>query len=160
MIDYKKQLNMKLFYLLIISTLLYSCADFKDVSITKIEEVKLISMSAKSADAEINVKIKNPNNTGFSIYKSQADVNVNGIDIGTAEMMQKIYVKANSEDTYTFKIHSDFSKISATNLTSLMLTAMSKNIKIGIKGEIKAGKLLIQKKFPIDVTQNVPLLNK
>ena len=149
----------KYFSILIIfcGTLLTSCGDFQEVTFSGVESMKLIKVSQQGAEAEMVVKIKNPNKTAFTIYKSEFDVTLNGITGGKANLYDNVKIKANSEQTYTFKIKSDFSSISMNDLPKLMSLATSKNIKIGLKGNLKVGKLFVKKSYPVEMSESVPL---
>jgi LEA14-like dessication related protein len=136
---------------------LFSCADFKEVTFSGIENVNLTSISQKGVEALITVRIKNPNNVSFTVYKSEMDVTLNGINAGKAHIADNVRIKAKSEESYTFKIKSDFSNLSFTELPKIISMAMSKNVKIGLKGNLKGGKLLVKRSYPIDITQNVPI---
>ena len=134
-----------------------SCNDLKEVTFSGIENVQLISISQQGAEAEIMAKIKNPNNMGFTIYKSDVDVTLNGINTGRAYLTDNVKIKRNSESTYTFKIKSDFSNLSLTDLPQLIGIATGKNVKVGLKGNLKVGNLFVKRTFPVDLSQNVPL---
>src|SRR4051812_32754773 len=120
-------------FILVITCLfaLTSCGEFQEVTFSGIENMKLTKVSQQGAEAEMTVKIKNPNKTAFKIYKSDFDVTLNGIKGGKASLTDNIRIKGNSEESYTFKIKSDFSSISMTDLPQLMTLARSKNIRIG-----------------------------
>jgi LEA14-like dessication related protein len=143
--------------LLFCIVLLSSCGDFQDVTFSGIESVKLVKMSQQGAEAEITAKIKNPNKTAFTIYKSDMDVTLSGINAGKAHLSDNIRIKANSEQTYTFKIKSDFSSLSMNDLPKLMSLAMSKNVRVGLKGNLKVGKLFIKRSYPVDISESVPM---
>lgn len=134
-----------------------SCNDIKDVTFSGIENVQIISISTKGAEAEITAKIKNPNNMGFTVYKSDMDVTLNGINTGKAYLTDNVKIKRNSEEAYTFKVKADFSNLSLTDFPSLLAIATGKNIKVGLKGNIKAGNLFVKRTFPVDVSQDVPI---
>ncbi len=147
----------KYIFFLLCSSIFISCGDYQDVTFMGIENVKVTSMSQQGVEAEITVRIKNPNNRSFTIYKSDLDATLNGMDAGKANLSKNVRIKANSEQTYIFNIQSDFSSISLNDLPKLMALAKSKNAKIGLKGNLKAGKLFIKKSFPVDIAKNVPL---
>ena len=137
--------------------LLSSCKDFKEVTLSGIENIKLINLSQKSVEALITVRINNPNNLSFTIYKSEMDVTLSGINAGKAQITDNVKIKSKSEEAYTFKIKSDFSNLNLTDLPSLISMAMSKNVKIGLKGNLKGGNFLVKRSYPVDLTQSVPL---
>lgn len=139
-------------------TLFPSCnKSFKEVSFSGIENVKIKKMSQQGVEAEITAKIKNPNNVAFKIYPSIFDATLNGTNAGKALLTNKTKIKANSEETYSFTIKSDFSKLSLADMPNLLAMAMSRNAKIGLKGNLKVGRLFYKRSFPVELTKSVPL---
>lgn len=140
-------------------TLLCSCGTFQEVTFNGIEKANIVSLSQKGAEALITVRIKNPNKVSFNIYRSEMDVTISGINAGKAYITQNVKIKARSEESYTFKVKSDFTKLSLSDMPKLLSIAMSKNVKIGIKGTLKGGKLFIKRSYPVDITESVKLDN-
>lgn len=137
-----------------------SCSDFQDVTFSGIENIQITSLTQQGVEAEITAKIKNPNNVTFTIYKSDVDVMLSGMNAGKAHLAKNVRIKAHSEQSYTFKVKSDFSDLNATDLPKLLSIALSKNVKVGLKGNLKVGKLFVKKSFPVDMSQRVPLSGK
>ena len=81
----------------------------------------------------------------------------NGPNAGKASLSKNVKIKKNSEDEYAFIVKSDFSALSITDIPKIIAMAMSKNVTIGLKGNLRAGKLFVKRNFPIDMTQKVPL---
>ncbi|MES2593118.1 MAG: LEA type 2 family protein [Bacteroidota bacterium] len=153
---------MKNYFFILIAfclTLLSSCGTFQEVTFNGIEKANIVSLSQKGAEALITVRIKNPNKVSFNIYKSEMDVTISGINAGKAYITENVKIKGRSEESYTFKVKSDFTKLSLSDMPKLLSIAMSKNVKIGIKGTLKGGKLFIKRSYPIDIIENVPLDN-
>lgn len=135
-----------------------SCAsDFQEVQFSGIENVKMINISQKGAEAEITARIKNPNNTSFTIYKSDLNVSINGLDAGMAHLTDNVKISSNSEESYVFKVKSDFSKLSLTDLPQLISIATSKNVRVGLKGDLQVGKFFYKKTVPVEFNESVPL---
>lgn len=145
------------YLILLFSITLFSCGDFKDISFSGIENVKITSLSQKGVEALITVRIKNPNSVSFTIYKSEMDVTLSGINAGKAQLTNNVKIKARSEESYTFNIKSDFSNLSLTDLPKIIAMGLSKSVKIGLKGNLKGGKLFLKCIYPIDMIQSVPL---
>ncbi len=122
-----------------------------------LDDVKVLGVSQKGAELEIYATINNPNKRAFFIYPSVFDAAVNGINVGKARLDKKVKIKAKSQERYTFHIVSDFSTIGITELPKIMALALSRNVKVNLKGNLKAGKLLVKKSIPIDFTKDVPL---
>ncbi|MCE9539703.1 MAG: LEA type 2 family protein [Bacteroidetes bacterium] len=135
----------------------FSCVDFKEVTFSGIDNVKITSLSQSGVEALITVRIKNPNSVSFTVYKSEVDVTISGIDAGKANLTNNVRIKAKSEQPYTFKVKSDFSKLSLADMPKIIAMGLSKSVKIGLKGNLKGGKLLVKRSYPIDMTQSVPL---
>ena len=134
-----------------------SCKDFEDVNFSGIENVNVTSLTQKGVEAEVTARIKNPNNKSFIIYKSDMDVTIGGIDAGKAHLAENVRIKASSDNTYTFKIKSDFSNLGIADMPKIMAMAMSKHVKVGLKGNLKVGKFFIKRAIPVDITKDVPL---
>jgi LEA14-like dessication related protein len=117
----------------------------------------MLNLTQQGAEAEITARIKNPNSTSFTVYKSDLNVSINGLDAGVAHLTDNVKIKGNSEEAYTFKIKSDFSKLSLTDLPSLISIATSKNVKVGLKGNLEVGKFFYKKSVPVEFNESVPL---
>ncbi len=138
-------------------TAFFSCGDYKEVTFNGIENVKITSLSQSGVEALITVRINNPNSSSFTIYKSEMDVTISGINAGKARITDNVKIKAKSEESYSFKIKSDFSNLSLTDLPKIIAMGLSKSVKVGLKGNLKSGKLFIKRSYPIDIIQSVPL---
>jgi LEA14-like dessication related protein len=148
---------MRLIKLLIVAVtvFLYSCKDFKEAQVTGVKGFKVNKIDSKGINADLLLGIKNPNNIGFSIYKSEFDVIYNGINLGKARSSKRVHIKANTEETYSFNLKSDFKDI---NLMDIMkLVQGGGNGMVQVKGDLKAGKFYLKKKFPVDVKEKAQL---
>ncbi len=151
-------LNSKLFLFFIACLgILTSCSDFQEVSFTGIENVELVKLSQAGAEAKITAKIKNPNSTSFTVYKSDLDVSLNGLKAGVAHLTDNVKIKSNSEEVYTFNVKSDFSSLSLSDLPQLIGIATSKNVKVGLKGNLLVGKFFYKRSIPVELNESVPL---
>jgi LEA14-like dessication related protein len=151
---------MKLFiytWFVLVLIFLSSCGDFQQVTFSGVEKVSVTKLSQEGVDAEITAKIKNPNNTAFTIYKSDMDVTIGGVKAGKAHLANNVRIKRNSEESYTFHVKSDFTDLSMMDIPKIISMAMSKNVKVGLKGNLNVGKLFVKRIFPVDITQSVPL---
>jgi LEA14-like dessication related protein len=145
------------FSLLACCTMFASCGDFEEVQFSGIENVQLTKLSQQGAEAEITAKIKNPNSTSFTIYKSDLDVSLNGLNAGVAHLTDQVKIHSNSEESYTFKVKSDFSHLSLTDLPQLLSIATSRNVKVNLKGNLLVGKFFYKRSVPVEVNETVPL---
>ena len=129
-----------------------SCmGEFKEISINRINNFKITKMDMKGIEGEINVSINNPNNTSFKVYKSKAIILVGGAKLGTARIMKKVKIPANSSIDNTFILRGDFKGFDLGTIANI---TMGKPV-IEINGYLKAGKWFYKKKFPIDQKQKI-----
>lgn len=150
-----KNITVSVFILL---TLVFSsCGDFQDVTFEGIENVKVNKISQQGIDVDITAKIKNPNKVAFTIYKSDLDATFSNMNVGKAILTNNVKIKANASQAYTFNIKSDFSKLSMAELPNLLSIATSKSIKVGLKGNLRVGKLFVKKNYPVDMVKSVPM---
>ncbi|MES2566465.1 MAG: LEA type 2 family protein [Bacteroidota bacterium] len=147
---------MKFKILLIIFSLSFlSCRELKELNVSNVENFKMTKVSLENLEAEIGIKINNPNKMGFSIYPSEFLVNFSGIPLGNARLYKRVHIKGNSDQVYTFKLNSDLSKLNPMDLLKLMGSEKSGNIEV--KGNLKVGKFLLRRKIPISYIDKVKL---
>jgi LEA14-like dessication related protein len=149
--------NIAVSFLLLVAFVLSSCGDFQDVTFEGIENVKVNKISQQGIDVDITAKIKNPNKVAFTIYKSDLDATFSNMNVGKAILTNNVKIKANTSQAYTFNIKSDFSKLSMAELPNLLSIATSKSIKVGLKGNLRVGKMLLKKNYPVDMVKSVPM---
>ncbi len=135
----------------------FASCKFEEVTVSKVEDFKIISLGAEGIEAEISLRIKNPNKYGFSVYSSDLNVQLNGTDIGKAVILNKVKIKKKSEDIHKVIVKSTFSQALTGGLSVLTSTLGRKSATIAVKGEIKAGKVFYKKTFPVDVKEKVRL---
>lgn len=114
-------------------------------------------MSQQGIEAEVTARINNPNRIAFHIYPSDLDATLNGVNAGKARLTNNIKIKANAEEAYTFNIKSDFSSLNMMDLPRLMSAITGRNAKVGLKGNLKVGKLFMKRNYPVDLVKSVPL---
>ncbi len=142
-------------FIIIASLFLFSCREFKEIKVTSVEGFYLNKLTTEKIEAEIQLKIDNPNSVGFSIYPSEFEVVFSGIRLGKAKLSKRVRLNAGSEKVYTFKLNSNLSELNP--LDALRLLNMENLGKIEVKGDLKAGKFYFKKKYPVNYTDRVKL---
>ena len=132
-----------------------SCKDFEEIKVTSVEGFYLNKVSPQGIEAEIKLKIMNPNKSGFSIYPSEFDVAYSGIKLGKAKLNKRVHINGNTESVYTFKLSSALGELNL--MDAMQLLNSSKMGKIEINGELKAGKIFIKKRFPVNYSDRVQM---
>jgi len=146
-------------YIIIIASILSisfsSCKEFEEIKVIDVDSFHVNKLTPEGIEAEINLKIKNPNTYGFSIYPSEFEISFSGIRLGKAKLHKRLHIAANSEKVYTFNLKS---KISDLNPLDMIRLLNLDNIgKTEVKGELKAGKFYFKKKFNVNYTDKVKI---
>lgn len=145
----------KMSLIIFISLLLFSCKTYKDVSVVGVDNFHLNKLSLEEIEAELNLKIKNPNNFGFNIYKSEFDLIFSGIKLGKAKLQKRVGIAKNAEKVYPFLLKSSLADISVMDAMNLFNT--QKMGKIEIIGDLKVGKWFYKKKIPINYSDRTKI---
>ncbi len=136
--------------------ILFGCRSLKDLEFKGVNGFKVNTINTQTIDADILLKIKNPNRFGFYIYESEFDVTYSGIYLGKAKLQKRVRIKANAEETYSFNLKKNFKDLNLLDVMKLINGSTGVGV-VEVKGDLKAGKLLMKKKFPIDINEKVGL---
>jgi LEA14-like dessication related protein len=144
----------KSFYILISLIIFTSCKNFKEAECTGVKGFKVNKMDMNGIDADIILGIKNPNKMGFSIYPSEFDVTISGINLGKAKLKRRVHIDGNAEKDYAFNLKSSFKDM---NMMDVMKLAGSGGVQgtVLVKGDLKAGKFYLKKKFPVNEKHSI-----
>ena len=144
-------------FIIVTSVFLFSCREMKEIKVTSVEGFYVNKLSVENIDAEIKVKIDNPNKMGFSVYPSEFDVTFSGIRLGKAKLNKRVHLNANSEKVYSFKLNSKLSELNPLDI--LRLINLENLGKIEVNGDLKVGKFYFKKKYPVNYTDKVKIFN-
>jgi LEA14-like dessication related protein len=149
---------MKKVLILVISSLVFlvSCKEYQEIKVSDVKNFKLTKISKEAIEGEVVLGITNPNNMGFSIFPSEFDVVYSGIKLGKAKLYKKVRIGPKAEKDYTFKLRSDLKGVNLLDLTNLF-TGGGRPGHIEVKGDLKAGKLFLRRRFPVDIKQKISL---
>lgn len=143
--------------IIILGLLMGSCKEMEEITVTAVDGFYLNKVDAKGIDAEIKLKIKNPNAMGFSIYPSNFDIVFSGIRLGKAKLDKRVHIEGKTERVYSFKLKSDMSELNL--IDALRLLNLQNLGKIEVKGDLKVGKFLIKKDFPVNYVDKIKILS-
>lgn len=129
----------------------------KEIKVTSVEGFYVNKLTVENIDAEIKVKIDNPNKMGFSVYPSEFDVIFSGIRLGKAKLSKRVRLNAGSERVYSFKLNSKLSELNPLDI--LRLINLDNLGKIEVNGDLKVGKFYFKKKFPVNYIDKVKIFN-
>jgi LEA14-like dessication related protein len=135
--------------------LFFSCKEFKEVEVTGVKSFRLTKVNTEGIEGEVILGIKNPNANGFSIYPSEFDVVYSGIKMGKARLYKRVHIDGNSEKAYVFKLKTSLKDMDPMDIMGLL--GGNKIGKIELKGNLKAGKLYLKKRFPVNISEKIGL---
>lgn len=140
--------------LTLIAVTLSSCT-VQQIELVRVEDFKVKSFNSEGASVEVKARIKNPNKFGFKVKGSDLNLFVGNNELGRVTLKDKIKIKRNAEETYTFVLQSDLGKLASNALMGGlgMLTQGSINVKV--KGDLKIGKIFITKRLPVNIEEKV-----
>lgn len=132
------------------------CKDFQEIQVVGVDGFNLNKINTDGIEAEVRLKIKNPNNSGFSIYPSEFDVIYSGIRLGKARLHKRVHIDGHSEKVYTFQLRSNFGELNLLDATKLL--NISNHGMIELNGNLKAGKFYLKKRFPVNFKEKINML--
>ncbi len=141
--------------LILLIILIPSCRNLQETTVTGVDQFYVNKINTEGIDANLNLKIKNTNSFGFSIYPSEFDIVYNGMHLGKAKLNKRVHIDGNTERVYSFNLKSNLSDLNIFDVLQL-LNAENKG-KIEIKGDLRAGKFFFKKKFNVNYTDKVEL---
>lgn len=149
----------KFFIASLIFTIFFTnCKDFKEAQCTGVKGFKIHKIGPQGIDADILLGIKNPNQMGFSIYRSEFDIIYSGINLGKAKLSKRVRIAGNTEKTYSFNLKSNFKNANPMDVMKL-ISGGGKGM-IEVIGDLKAGKFYMKKRFPVKIKERVDMMSK
>lgn len=118
------------------------------------EDWEIIQMDTEGIEAELKVKVKNPNGYNIKIKGSDIDLYIDDDRLGKVKVMNTIKLKKKSTQVYKIRLKSKFDKVGSSILT-MGKSIFGGGMNVRTKGYVKASAFMISKKVPFDVTERV-----
>ena len=135
---------------------LSSCAFYKDVELVEVVDIKVVNFMPNLIEAEVTLKVDNPNWYAITLTQSDVDVYVNEKAMGKVELSEKVKIKAKSTETKTLllKGNPDGAGDFLSNMIGLLF---SNSANFQAKGHVKGRALMISREVPVDLTEAIDL---
>jgi LEA14-like dessication related protein len=101
---------------------------------------------------DLGMKIDNPNGIAFTLFGSELEVKVGGVDLGKVTINEKVKIKRKTEDVYHVKVNAKVADI-IRSIPALLKVIAQKQANVEVKGWIRAGALGLRKTFPVELKQ-------
>jgi LEA14-like dessication related protein len=141
--------------LIIIFTSLNSCS-YQDINIGNPTDLKVEELNMKNIKLIIMVPIDNPNNFAFKIKSVNIDLFINGRKVGKINKIDKVRIPKNSKEIYPVPFEIETSD-GLMNILAIFNDLQKGRPKIALKGNVKVGKVLINKKIKVNHEQFMDL---
>ena len=135
---------------------LFSCAPVKDLEVKGVKSFSIKELDAKGLESELQLTIHNPNKFGFKILPSEFDIRYSGMYLGKAKLTKRVRIHGNEDKAYTFQLKNDFKTVNFLEILTLLRPGAFRD-EMEIKGELKAGKLFMRKRFPVQYKDKIGL---
>lgn len=139
----------------ILAASLASCSPYKEVELTDITQVEVLSLTPKAVALRVDARIDNPNGFRIEVAEPDVDLFLNDKFIGKGVLDSALVLEKRKAQVYPVYLHADLQggPIMAMLLTSLF----SGEVKIGAKGTVAGRSGAIKKRFPFELEQVVKL---
>jgi LEA14-like dessication related protein len=97
------------------------------------------------------MNIKNPNNYKIKVKKMEADMLVNGQQIGKIHLTKKVTLPRRSDQLQHFSVQTELSNL----LSALPGVLFGGSIKLQLNGYVQGKVFLFSKKFPFQVEEKI-----
>ncbi|MBP8822720.1 MAG: LEA type 2 family protein [Flavobacteriales bacterium] len=134
---------------LLLPLLLTGCLNYHEVELLGVRDARLTRMDAKGLSAVINVEVNNPNDFRITVTNPDADLYLNDVAIGKAELDSAVVLAPNSTATYAVPLRADFAEGQGV-LPLLLGSALSGTMKLGVKGTVEGRARWLRKRFPFE----------
>ncbi|NNE56243.1 MAG: LEA type 2 family protein [Flavobacteriales bacterium] len=136
---------------------LSSCSMYKEVEVQDITDVRVMEFSEEKVSAEVDLKVKNPNWYGVKLVKSEVYLELNGAHVGDMKLQEKVKIPRKAVSYHTLKVIAEYEDVSGSFLQNFLTLIFNPVVKMKAEGYIKGRALIIGKKVPILVEEDINL---
>ncbi len=140
-----------------LSVMLSACSYYNDVQVLKVMNVEIVEFSTDIINASVEIEINNPNWYDIKLIDSDLDLFVNGKSMGTVHLAEKVVIPKKSISIQKVEVISDIKDAQANFLQSAMSLLFKKTALLEIKGEVKAQGLMVTKKIPVEIKEEMDI---
>lgn len=145
-----------IFWIILISLSVLSCAPYKDIQFKGTENFKVGKLDGKKLSFQFDAKLLNDNVYTVKIKPCDLDVYMEEVFIGVVHLNEKIKIKRKSERAVTVPLTIELGPGALFKLTTLKL---KKTVSLRVKGTVKGGVWFFGKKEQIDEVREISTEN-
>ena len=143
--------------LLLVTILLTSCANFRDVTFHGVRNVELRKMNGNDIALTIEAEVENPNNYRIKLKDPDVDLWYNGQLVGKAVLDSTVTLDKRSTRIYPVYISADTQGKLGPILLGGLGSLLSGQAELRASGTVKGQVGIISKRFPFDIRDTLEL---
>jgi LEA14-like dessication related protein len=132
-----------------------SCSPYKEVELTDITKVEVLSLTPKAVALRVDARIDNPNGFRIEVAEPDVDLFLNDKFIGKGVLDSALMLEKRRAQVYPVYLHADLQ--GGPLMAMLITSALSGQVKIGAKGTVAGRSGAIKKRFPFELEQVIKL---
>jgi LEA14-like dessication related protein len=132
-----------------------SCSPYKEVELTDITSVEVLSLTPKAVALRVDARIDNPNGFKIEVAEPDVDLFLNDKFIGKGVLDSALVLERKKAQVYPVYLHADLQ--GGPMMVMLITSVFSGQVKIGAKGTVAGRNGAFKKRFPFELEQVVNL---
>ncbi|MBK8499825.1 MAG: LEA type 2 family protein [Flavobacteriales bacterium] len=145
----------KLLAIALLAILSSSCSSYKEVELTDITSVEVLSLDPRSVALRIDARIDNPNGFSIAVEEPDVDLFINDKFIGKAVLDSSLVLDRKAARVYPVYLRA---KLEGGPLLMMLLSgAFSEELKLGAKGTVAGRSGALKRRFPFEVEEMIDL---
>ena len=125
-----------------------ACTGFKNIEISEVQAIRFDHLSKGKLGLEVDLSLKNPNRIDIFLVKSDLQVILNDIPVGTLSNFKKIKIPGGSQNTVTFPVDIKMNGV-LKNILAFVSIASGGDVRLKLEGNLKVRFLLISRSVPV-----------
>ena len=139
---------------MVLMPLFFSCKLYKDVEVVEVENVVFNELGENGAEAEVWLKISNPNGYKVVLTESAIDLYFEGKEMGEVQLLDKMEVPKRSLSTQVMKVEVQYDNLEDM-LGNLLVLLFKQEFQLEAKGYVKGKALFVAKKVDINFRETL-----
>ena len=143
---------MRKYLVLLLTGLLLASCSYEEVEVTEVKELEFTEFKNNSIKLKGLVKVNNPNTYPVKIKAVDAEIFVNGSRTGKVKLVNTIKIPSHFNDFVDIEIDTNIEGGSLNILPIALGAALSKQLEVRVRGDMKASTFIFGRKIEFDYT--------
>lgn len=139
----------------LLSIVLTACVEYKEVTYSNIQKVKLLHFKDGNIQLAITLNINNPNDYTIKLKPSTFDFFLNDKALGKVALSKLVVLDKNKQQDYEMVLEGNLKELAKSGIQGMASLLFQKKIALHLVGNLKVGAKGISKKIPIDEARSI-----